>query len=190
MPARRTGAGFLLGTLGLTAGACGEGQVCLCGYPVGSCVSASCSIDADCGDSFACTPHVRSPGCPSISFACQTASDTCARKADLAARQAFWGELERHAPSVPGVSESVPEAPAPLASASEPLAPSGQAASADIDRALSSCGLVPPALRPALRARVARDVIGPCAEALFASLDAGAQPGRAMPLSSGQRPLC
>jgi len=61
---------------------CDAGQVCLCGDLIGICVSARCSVDADCGGSLACTPYTRSPGCPGIEFACQTATDRCVSDAD------------------------------------------------------------------------------------------------------------
>lgn len=66
---------------------CAEGSICLCGDPVGQCVTASCKSDADCGDGFGCAAYVTSPGCGGTGFACQTAQDTCASNADCGANQ-------------------------------------------------------------------------------------------------------
>ena len=104
-------------------------------------VSASCSIDAACGDSLACTPYAPSPGCPSIRSAPpaeSTPERACEEHHGAVRAAAHQGWLEQ----------------APL------------------------------------RARVVRDVIGPCAEALFRSLDAGAEPDPRTPLSTRHGPLC
>jgi hypothetical protein len=42
---------------------CGAGSICRCGDPVGRCVKASCSVDADCPMSFLCAEYSPSPGC-------------------------------------------------------------------------------------------------------------------------------
>lgn len=65
---------------------CESGQVCLCGDPVGTCVSARCSSDADCGG-LACTTYNDSPGCNTTSVSCQTAADTCATDAQCGTDQ-------------------------------------------------------------------------------------------------------
>jgi hypothetical protein len=57
---------------------CGAGKICLCGSPVGVCVSSSCSTDADCGAGSLCTMSTATGTCPSgVPFACQTPQDTC-----------------------------------------------------------------------------------------------------------------
>lgn len=61
---------------------CGDGQICVCGDPVGYCTTASCKSDADCGGDKLCSTYVTLPGCGGIAFACQSASDECASDAD------------------------------------------------------------------------------------------------------------
>lgn len=63
---------------------CGAGNICLCGDPVGSCVTASCTSDQDCGAGLRCQSYDGSHGCGFVSFACQTPSDTCGSDADCA----------------------------------------------------------------------------------------------------------
>ena len=65
---------------------CGAGYVCLCGEPVGTCVLARCTSDADCGG-LACTTYNDSPGCNGTSVSCQTAADTCATDAQCGSDQ-------------------------------------------------------------------------------------------------------
>jgi hypothetical protein len=64
---------------------CGAGNICVCGDPVGHCVGASCTSDADCGDAFRCQSYDSSHGCGIARFACQTAKDTCQSDQDCAA---------------------------------------------------------------------------------------------------------
>ena len=61
---------------------CGSDMVCLCGDPVGQCVSATCSQKSDCPGTNECLSYTQSPGCPGVAFACQNAADTCASDAD------------------------------------------------------------------------------------------------------------
>ena len=63
---------------------CGAGFICLCGDPVGECVSSSCTSDADCGAGLRCQSYDSSHGCGFLSFACQTPDDTCGSDADCA----------------------------------------------------------------------------------------------------------
>ena len=65
---------------------CESDQVCLCGDPVGTCVTARCRSDADCGG-LACTTYNDSPGCNGTSVSCQTAADTCATDAQCGSDQ-------------------------------------------------------------------------------------------------------
>ena len=53
-----------------------EGRICLCGDPVGRCVQASCTTDADCGG-LLCTSYTKDPGCNFTAFACQNELDEC-----------------------------------------------------------------------------------------------------------------
>ncbi|MGK4003828.1 ferritin-like domain-containing protein [Sorangium sp. So ce1036] len=75
---------------------CGEGQICLCGDPVGQCVPASCESDKDCG-SLLCSSHVLLPGCGGTGFACQTPSDECASDEDCAGDMQCSLEAGKHA---------------------------------------------------------------------------------------------
>jgi hypothetical protein len=61
---------------------CGSGMLCLCGDPVGSCISSTCTAKSDCAGSSECLSYVQNPGCPGVAFACQAATDTCASDAD------------------------------------------------------------------------------------------------------------
>lgn len=60
---------------------CQAGQVCLCGDPVGRCVAASCTTDADCGEGL-CATAVENPHCGATVFLCQSAADQCMTDAD------------------------------------------------------------------------------------------------------------
>jgi len=66
---------------------CGAGQICVCGDPVGRCVAADCTTDADCEGDLLCTTYITEPGCGGTAFACQTADDECAKDADCASGQ-------------------------------------------------------------------------------------------------------
>jgi hypothetical protein len=58
---------------------CAAGSVCLCGDPVGTCVSASCTTDADCDD-LLCVSSLLVQPCGDTShgaFVCQTRDDIC-----------------------------------------------------------------------------------------------------------------
>jgi len=63
---------------------CGDGQICVCGDPVGQCAQAKCKSDADCGAGLRCQSYDSSNGCGILAFACQTPADTCASEADCA----------------------------------------------------------------------------------------------------------
>jgi hypothetical protein len=65
---------------------CGAGSVCMCGDPVGHCVTASCSSTADC-EGGSCSEYITLPGCGGAAFACQTPDDECASDADCAENQ-------------------------------------------------------------------------------------------------------
>lgn len=60
---------------------CGGGAVCLCGDPVGTCVTALCTSDDDCAGALRCTAYDWAPGCAvgglSLIFTCQTRDDEC-----------------------------------------------------------------------------------------------------------------
>jgi hypothetical protein len=53
---------------------------------VGTCVTARCTSDADCGG-LACTTYNDSPGCNGTSVSCQTPADTCATDAQCGSGQ-------------------------------------------------------------------------------------------------------
>jgi hypothetical protein len=55
---------------------CGAGAVCACGDPIGHCVAAACTSNADCLEG-PCSTYESSPGCPSSTLACQLAKDQC-----------------------------------------------------------------------------------------------------------------
>ncbi|WP_437774359.1 ferritin-like domain-containing protein [Sorangium sp. So ce1097] len=74
---------------------CGEGQICLCGDPVGQCVLAQCTSDGDCGG-LLCSSYVLNPGCGGIGFACQTPADDCASDADCTGDDQCSFEAGRH----------------------------------------------------------------------------------------------
>jgi hypothetical protein len=65
-------------------GDCETGNICYCGEPVGRCVPANCTTDADCEAGFNCAGYDSDPGCFSVTFACQMTSDSCAATADCA----------------------------------------------------------------------------------------------------------
>jgi hypothetical protein len=60
---------------------CAPGSVCLCGDPIGKCVSAKCSVDADCPGGL-CASYVAMPGCDRPAFACLSPDDQCISNAD------------------------------------------------------------------------------------------------------------
>lgn len=61
---------------------CPSGNICVCGDPVGHCVSSTCTSNADCGAGLRCQSYDPSHGCGMESFACQTPDDTCESDAD------------------------------------------------------------------------------------------------------------
>jgi hypothetical protein len=63
---------------------CGAGNICLCGDPVGRCVSASCTSDQDCGAGLRCQSYDQSHGCDILRFSCQSPQDECGGDADCA----------------------------------------------------------------------------------------------------------
>ncbi|WP_437961908.1 ferritin-like domain-containing protein [Sorangium sp. So ce119] len=75
---------------------CGEGQICLCGDPVGQCVLAQCTSDDDCGG-LLCSTYVLNPGCGGTGFACQTSADECASDDDCVGEEQCSLEAGRHA---------------------------------------------------------------------------------------------
>jgi len=58
---------------------CGPEGVCLCGYPVGTCASATCKSDADCGTGLCVGTRSASVVCGDnfTAFSCQGAQDSC-----------------------------------------------------------------------------------------------------------------
>lgn len=56
---------------------CATGEICVCGDPVGRCVSSTCESDDDCDGALLCTSYDTQPSCGPIAFACQTPQDTC-----------------------------------------------------------------------------------------------------------------
>ncbi|WP_437573314.1 ferritin-like domain-containing protein [Sorangium sp. So ce887] len=75
---------------------CTEGQICLCGDPVGRCVPALCTSDQDCGR-LLCSSYVLNPGCGGTGFACQTPTDECAGNDDCSGGQECSLAALRHA---------------------------------------------------------------------------------------------
>jgi hypothetical protein len=63
---------------------CGEGNICVCGEPVGRCAQAKCSSDNDCGEGFHCASYDASGGCDIQGFVCQKPNDECLVNADCA----------------------------------------------------------------------------------------------------------
>ncbi|WP_437979642.1 ferritin-like domain-containing protein [Sorangium sp. So ce117] len=74
---------------------CGEGQICLCGDPVGQCVPSRCTSDQDCGK-LLCSSYVLHPGCGGTAFACQTPADECASDQDCSGDEQCSLEALRH----------------------------------------------------------------------------------------------
>ncbi|HSC89777.1 MAG TPA: ferritin-like domain-containing protein [Polyangiaceae bacterium] len=66
---------------------CDDGWLCLCGDPVGTCVSAECTRDSDCGPNSLCTSWTVDSGSCGLSttFSCQQPGDECAGPGDCAA---------------------------------------------------------------------------------------------------------
>jgi hypothetical protein len=62
---------------------CMPSQICLCGSPVGRCVSASCTVDADCGPGLTCSTY--NAGCSITPFVCQSPTDQCGGDRDCPA---------------------------------------------------------------------------------------------------------
>lgn len=60
---------------------CPEQSVCVCGDPIGRCVSASCTSDADCPPDFPCSAGTFFHG----GFACQSPCDQCLLDSDCRA---------------------------------------------------------------------------------------------------------
>lgn len=66
---------------------CGDGYVCECGQPVGSCVSASCKSGADCAPDQACARWEFYDGCgSSTGYVCTTPDSECLLEADCEAK--------------------------------------------------------------------------------------------------------
>ncbi len=61
---------------------CGTDQICLCGEPVGRCVSATCKDAASCSGGAQCADFDRSSGCGVTTFACTTPADKCFSDSD------------------------------------------------------------------------------------------------------------
>ncbi len=67
---------------------CPESSICLCGEPVGHCVRADCTTDAECGEGLCAGTVTQTPcGGDAVAFACQTQSDACQSSADCAANE-------------------------------------------------------------------------------------------------------
>lgn len=67
----------------LTDADCENGNVCVCGDPVGECVPSNCTQDSDCGEGLLCAEWMRTSGCAvDYSLLCQTVNDTCAVDSD------------------------------------------------------------------------------------------------------------
>lgn len=60
---------------------CGAGQICQCGDPVGRCVMADCTSDAECNGG-ACATYDSNPGCGGVAYACTVAGDSCLAGSD------------------------------------------------------------------------------------------------------------
>ena len=64
---------------------CGDGQICRCGSPVGTCIAASCHTDYECPAGQRCTEYGNAQNpCSNRGFACTTPRDTCAGDSCLA----------------------------------------------------------------------------------------------------------
>ncbi len=75
---------------------CAQVEVCRCGDPIGQCVTATCTVDADCPDG-ACIElsHLETTGCgygPTYSLGCWRADMTCATAADCSGGNAACNE--------------------------------------------------------------------------------------------------
>ncbi len=60
---------------------CGSGEICFCEAPVGRCIPADCTVDADCGPNAFCSTYV-GPNYPTCAFSvegasCQKTGDAC-----------------------------------------------------------------------------------------------------------------
>jgi hypothetical protein len=60
---------------------CASGEICFCEYPVGRCIPADCTTDADCGPSSFCSTYL-GPSMPACAFyvdgaSCQKSGDAC-----------------------------------------------------------------------------------------------------------------
>lgn len=65
---------------------CPTGSICLCGEPIGYCVSSSCTSDASCATGLCSTDTWRvGSGCPAPEFSCQGANDECGGDKDCSA---------------------------------------------------------------------------------------------------------
>ncbi len=69
---------------------CGAGKICLCGAPVGKCVTATCTTDADC-DGGLCAGSAVPGGCQDdgTRFDCQSPSDSCMTSNDCPSGQRY-----------------------------------------------------------------------------------------------------
>jgi hypothetical protein len=72
---------------------CGEGKLCFCGEPVGRCVHATCSVDAECASGL-CAGTLQQPS-EGYAFACVAAGDECLTWSDCELRRCFVGEAKR-----------------------------------------------------------------------------------------------
>jgi hypothetical protein len=63
----------------LTDADCSADKICVCGDPVGQCVSSqNCRSDQDCKAGLLCSAYETQPGCPLKAYACQSPTDECA----------------------------------------------------------------------------------------------------------------
>ncbi|HVU00956.1 MAG TPA: hypothetical protein VHE30_04360 [Polyangiaceae bacterium] len=62
---------------------CGDGYLCQCGDPVGTCVHATCHTDADCGGSLLCLRSL-DENCNFV-YSCQKPTDPCTVSSDCPA---------------------------------------------------------------------------------------------------------
>lgn len=66
----------------LTDADCGDGNICICGSPVGHCAQADCTDDTSCEENMLCSSYITEPGCGGIAYRCQTPEDECGGDAD------------------------------------------------------------------------------------------------------------
>jgi hypothetical protein len=67
---------------------CAPGHVCACGDPVGRCLPATCTTDADCGDAKCASSYSSTCGPPAPGpFACQQPGDACTAARDCLTHQ-------------------------------------------------------------------------------------------------------